>query len=653
LPKTALKHAAITRAAFDYQDLIGIEVLIDFFRDPGRYQWVELESEDRSAGYLDDVVALRSDGKFEYTQVKFTVDPDRYMLGWDWLLERKAHGTSRLKKWAGSVSDLDKSGGLGRAELRTNRTPDTEFGHALQGDFIKLGKLSPSRRAEIERELGGAKEARAFFEVFLFRHSEIADVRGLEQRLKGTVIPTDTTTDGWLFLRQQVRRWATERKQPEPDGRIRHDHLVQIISKKRPRPIPQNFLVPDIYAVPSLDFHDRFLKRVTTGRSSVSILWGTPGRGKSTYLSFLINELSKRKLPCIRHHYFLSLDDTTTDRISFSDIAASMMAQIAARYPEAARQSDLQDSPDTLRKWLEVCGEYFARKNKKFYVVVDGLDHVWRERMNIDQMDHLFSYLLPCPKNVVLIVGTQRVADLQLPARLLTQASASAWIEIPPMDERAVHDWIKGQDKAKRLRLPDYAGRRDQRKETLDEISHAFFKISRGHPLHLIYSFETLVRRGMTVTSDEVKVLPRCPDGDIRKYYKSLWQRLKPQGKQVLHLVAGSEFRWPADGLRRCGGSLDEVDHLLEHRRTGVMPFHGSIVAYARELADHDSTYRGLLPKVIRWLERGAPTFWRWGWLWIAKARNGKDTDLLTKTTRQWVILPCLRLARQPGRCHS
>jgi hypothetical protein len=85
LTKTALKHAAITRAAFDYQDLIGIEVLIDFFRDPRRYQWVELESEDRSAGYLDDVVALRADGKFEYTQVKFTVDPDRYPLSWDWL----------------------------------------------------------------------------------------------------------------------------------------------------------------------------------------------------------------------------------------------------------------------------------------------------------------------------------------------------------------------------------------------------------------------------------------------------------------------------------------------------------------------------------------------------------------------------------------
>jgi hypothetical protein len=199
LAKTALKTAGITRAAFDYQDLIGIEVLIDFFRNPARYAWVELESEDRAAGYLDDVVALRKDGKFEYTQVKFTVDPDRYPLSWDWLLESKAHGTSRLKKWANSLSTYDRSGGIGRAELRTNRTPDIEFAKGLYGNKVRPNNITSARRAEVERELGGAAEARAFFKQFHFRHSEIPDVPGLEQRLKATIVPTDTTSDGCFF----------------------------------------------------------------------------------------------------------------------------------------------------------------------------------------------------------------------------------------------------------------------------------------------------------------------------------------------------------------------------------------------------------------------------------------------------------------------
>jgi hypothetical protein len=636
LASTSLKRAAITRTAFEYQDLIGIDLLINFFRDPRLYQWIELESENREVGYLDDIVAARTDGDFEYIQVKFTVDPNKYLLDWEWLLERKAHGTSRLRKWATSLSRLTKSGTVHLAELRTNRCPDTEFQSALDQDRIQLNRLSADRRKAVEKELGGPNQAKAFFEAFIFRHSETPDAEGLERRLKAKLIPTDTTIEGWLLLRAQVRRWATHKSQPEPDGKVRHQHLVQIISKKRPRPIPQNFIVPSVYAIPDLRFHNDFLKRIIKGRAAISVLWGTPGRGKSTYLSFLVRLLTKKRLPVIRHHYFLSLDDTTTDRISFSDIALSLMSQMTTRYSEAVEGQE--ETPNRLRQWIEACGNYYANKGKKFYIVIDGLDHVWREQLNIEQMNHLFNYLLPCPKNVVLLVGTQRVADEQLPFRLLTYARDSSWIEIPAMDERAVDEWIRGQHRAGRLDLGKRFRNKEDRKEELGKISKAFFKISYGNPLHLIYSFEALIRRGVPVVTDEIELLPPCPDGDIRTYYRRLWGRIKPQGKQTLHLIAGAEFRWPPDGLRQCGGSLDDVDHLLDHRRTGIVPFHGSIVAYVREQSDHDSAFRALLPKVIRWLQRSAPEFWRWGWLWIAKARNGDDSDLLTKATRLWVI---------------
>src|SRR5262249_24573583 len=82
----------------------------------------------------------------------------------------------------------------------------------------------------------------------------------------------------------------------------------------------------------------------------------------------------------------------------------------------------------------------------------------------------------------------------------------------------------------------------------------------------------------------------------------------------------------------------DDVDHLLEHRRTGVLPFHGSILALAREQADHNSTFNALLPTIITWLDLDAPDYWRWAWLWIMRARHGKDSELLTKTTREWAV---------------
>lgn len=115
------KTVGIPRAGLEYQDLIAIELLLNFFRDPGRYHWTEVESEDPSVGSLDDVVAARSDGSFELIQVKFTAAPSRYSLDWEWLLERTPNGTSRLAKWSGSLRSAARQGPVALAQLRTNR----------------------------------------------------------------------------------------------------------------------------------------------------------------------------------------------------------------------------------------------------------------------------------------------------------------------------------------------------------------------------------------------------------------------------------------------------------------------------------------------------------------------------------------------------
>ncbi|WP_156042073.1 NACHT domain-containing protein [Bradyrhizobium sp. URHD0069] len=628
-----MKNAGIPRMGFEYQDLIGIEVLLRFYRDPNLFHWVELEADEPKVGKLDDVVAARKDNTFELLQVKFTVDPNRYFLDWDWLLEKKGKGTSLLQKWSGALVKVKGLGAVHSAKLRTNRRPSDDFVLSLKDGFVDFDKIRTAQQATLLMEFGSEAAARDFFEQFEFAHSE-ALVDDLEARLKGDIVPTDTDNTGWLVLREQARRWATRKKSPDPDGRIRYEHLVQIITKRRPKPIPQNFAVPALYQVPSKDFHGAFTARVKTELKPVSVLWGSPGRGKSTYLSFLVQSLRDADLPVVRHHYFLSLDDSTVDRVSFTEISSSLMDQIAGRYLDAVR--GMESAPNQLRKWLEACGKHYSAEGKRFYVVVDGLDHVWREQRNTAQMEHLFNYLLPCPDNVYLLIGTQKVAPDQLPLKLIQRAEKKDWIEVPPMDEAAVHAWLTGQHDAGRLLLRDI--KHNVKLTELSEVSKAFFAISNGNPLHLIYSFEALVRRGVVVTSDEVSLLPSCPDGDIRKYYGGLWTRLPANARKVLHLVAGSDFHWPPDGLRRCAGPLDEVDHLLEHRRSGLVPFHGSILAYAREQPDHDSTFQSVLPSVVRWLEREAPEYWRWAWLWIMRARSGDTNELLSLTSRDWII---------------
>jgi len=98
--KVQVKSSAIPRAGYEYQDLVGIEVLLRQYRDPELYAWVLLEADDTDYRALDDVVAARKDGSYEFVQVKFTVDSDRYELDWDWLLAKTKTGTSMLEKWA-------------------------------------------------------------------------------------------------------------------------------------------------------------------------------------------------------------------------------------------------------------------------------------------------------------------------------------------------------------------------------------------------------------------------------------------------------------------------------------------------------------------------------------------------------------------------
>lgn len=629
-----IKPTAIPRAGYEYQDLVGIEVLIRQYRDPELYAWVQLEADDTTFRALDDIVAARKDGSFEFIQVKFTVDSNRYELDWDWLLSKATNGTSMLEKWAKSLARVTAMGSIHSAILKTNRAPSAEFAKYLKGSRVDSDLLPKDIRESVEIACGGTSEAQAFFRIFAF-FGGLPDLDGYENYLRDRLVPTDTDPLGWLLLRESVRRWATHKNQPEPVGRILREHIVQLITKRRPQPIRQDFIVPDEYDPPSTDFHKAILGRIAQDDNPITILWGTPGRGKSTYLSYLTQELQKEGAAVVRHHYFLSAEDSSANRISFMEIATSLLDQLSVRHPDAV--AGIKEDVDKLLTNIGIAATNLVVKGKRLYVVVDGLDHVWRDTQRVDQLNHLFNELLPLPPNVSLIVGTQRVPDEQLPGKLLTIANDNDWIEIPRMDEVAVHRWVVRQNKARPLIL-QFDPTPERRAEMIDEIARAFFKISQGHPLHLIYAYEGLIRAGRPTSAEEIELLPPCPDGDIRIYYRGLWVRLSADAKNTLHMLAGSDFFWPSLGIRQVFGDYSEIDYLLEPRNVGMVPFHSSIFAWVRERVDHAENYQALLPKIINWLANDAPEYWRWGWLWLARAQAGDFKDLLAGVRRDWVV---------------
>lgn len=634
MAKAQIKPAAIPRTGYDYQDLVGIEVLIRHYRNPELYAWVILEADDADNRALNDIVAARKDGSYEFVQVKFTVDSDHYELDWGWLLAKAKNGTSMLEKWAKSLAHVAAMGPIHSASLKTNRIPSEEFSKCLDGTRVDLGLLPKDIRKSAEAACGGAAEAETFFRTFDFLGGQL-DLDEYENFLRDQLVPTDTDLLGWLVFCHYVRRWATYKNQPEPDGRILREHVVQLITKRRPQPIRQDFFVPDGYIPPNKAFDKSIRERIASDINPITILWGTPGRGKSTYLSYLTQELQKVGAAVARHHYFLSAEDSRSNRISFIEISTSLIDQLYARHAEA--MVEVTGGADKLRAAIGIAATNLAGKAQRLYIIIDGLDHVWRDTQRVDQLNHLFNELLPLPPNVSLIVGTQRVPDEQLPGKLLTIATENDWVEIPRMDEIAVHRWVVQQDNARPLILR-FNQTPEQRAETIDKIARAFFNISQGHPLHLIYAYQGLINGGRPTSAEEIGQLPPCPDGDIRTYYQGLWVRLSADAKIALHMLAGSEFFWPSLGIRQVLGDFSQIDFLLESRNVGMVPFHSSIFAWVRERVDHAEKYQTLLPKIIKWLADDAPEYWRWGWLWLARAQAGDFKDLLQGATRDWVV---------------
>ena len=631
------KRAGLLRAGFHYQDLVAIELLIDYYRDRTLYKWVKLEAEDRQFQSIDDVVARRPDGKYDLIQVKFAADPfaPASSLNWAWLTSSTGRSTSLLAKWSATTLHHKRQGDLGSAVLKTDRIPDQEFASSLSDGFVHYKSLPQQIKCLVDQQLGSPDNTKAFFDSFEFVHSQ-PQIDDLEEHL-WTRMSSDTDRGGWSIFLHHVRLWSTRKHRPAPDGRIRFHHLRQAFAVERPKPIPQNFIVPDAYSVPDDGFDASFLDEITTS-DGITVLWGPPGRGKSTFLSHCVARIESTKAVCVRHHYFLSLSDRSEGRFHYHAISRSLEHQLESVVPDLSKQT-----PKGLREHLESAGTLLQTRDVRLVVVVDGLDHVWRDQRDRHEMQALFDDLIPLPTGIRLVIGTQKIAHQYLPSKLVQHHSEDRWIELPAMAESAVHKWLRLQESSGRLHL-DMIGVHTK-EQLLHDLAKEFHAISHGLPLHLIYSFEALIDAEQAISAKNVRGLPDCSTGDIRGYYSLLWHGLSATARILLHVLAGLQFGPPAFAMGECLGStgdvieaLHSINHLLHVRETEVTAFHPSLFGFVRDRDDHVDLFTRHGVRVLSWLENSAPLYWRWAWLWITKAQLGDPSDLVRGPSREWAI---------------
>jgi hypothetical protein len=636
-----IKSTATTSAGYIYQNRQGIRVLCDWLDAPARYTRVKFEcdNEIEAPKGLDDIVVERSDGLADLHQIKFTPDPDTYLLSWDWLLEKTgktARSRSMLRKWFDAFKKLDPAR-IGELSLTTNRRPDAEIELCLDDDRIAFAKVPEPRRSQVMAELDGEANCTAFFDQLRIRHSDKGYVtleHEIDARLRVHGTPEGIANLKYVALTQ----WATQNRLPPPDGWITLSEVHEILRATPPAPLPEDFMVPAGYEVPDATFHKEFAEDVAAAAGRAIVLTGPPGRGKSTYLSALCDTLADQDIPTVRHHYFLSTTERGRDRVHSHVVEYSIRAQVQRFH------SDIAAPVGGLRSLLEACASHYKALHKPFVLILDGLDHVWRiNAQDTRPLDDLFSQIIPCPDNMVLLVGTQPVDDRQLPADLLVAAPKAGWRTLPAMSGNAILSYLRKAVREGRL-TTGFEGR--QAEESLQGAAAELRARTNGHPLHVIYATAELEHAGRRLSKWDVEQLKGDLDKDARFYYASLWERLSASLKDVLRLICAFPFFWPRTAFGEIAGAIgtvqpeiEKIEHLLHSSPAGLKVFHESLAVFVRVTADYEEQVKALLPVVANWLDSAAPASLRVNWLWTVQAKLGDPTNLITGLTRDWVML--------------
>lgn len=636
-----IKKTAITAAGYMYQNRQGLRILCDWLDAPVRYMRVKFECDDESVAPtgLDDIVVERSDGLVDLQQVKFTPDPNLHLLCWKWMLEKTgktARSRSMLRKWFDAFKALDPAR-TGVLSLTTNRRPDADIEACLDGGKISFAKIPEPRRSEVIAELGGEQDCQTFFSQLQICHSD-KGFDTLEQEVDAR-LRKHGTLEGIATLKNIALNWATRKNLPPPDGWITLEQVRNILRSTPPAPLPEDFVVPPGYEVPDETFHRGFVRDAVGATGSAIVLTGPPGRGKSTYLSALCDTLAEREIPTVRHHYFLSTTERGSDRLNSYVVEQSIDAQIKRFHP------DVQAPAGDLRSLLEACASHYKKQAKPFVFVLDGLDHVWRiNAQDKRPLDDVFSQVIPCPDNMVLLVGTQPVDDAQLPTDLLAFAPKAEWRTLPAMSENAVLSYLRKAFQEGRLTI-GFEGE-DGADAQLQEAATALRTKTNGHPLHVIYATAELEHAGRSLSKWDVEQLKGDLSKDAKFYYASLWEVLPPSLKDTLRLVCAFSFFWPraafGDIAAKVGAAEPEVakvEHLLHSSAAGLKVFHESLAVFVRTTAGYSDRINELMPAVASWLESTAPTSLRVNWLWTVQARMGDPKNLITGLTRDWIML--------------
>lgn len=636
------------REGFDFQDLWALKLCGEWLLSPEKYRFLRIEinpTEDNEF-FLDDIGLLDAKEKYHLYQVKFKDNAD-YQWNWDDFLRKRKGKLEELPSLFGKWSDSLKKVGyphVSKAVFVTNGALSDELKKFIINNKINIKKIkieNPDLYNCIKIEIGDDSFVKKFFKKFefLFENNPKEDI---EKFIREKIFYNDirATKNGVDNLYLKLKREASKK------------HTIELSLKQiklwcefdDPKPLKEKFDIPSDFQFFNESTHKNILSDLKSLDGGIKIIFGKPGVGKSVYLSQLTDDLKKLGIIVIKHLYYISSEDNSRfERLNSDRVIEAIKAQFKSldNKKYLGGLSNKNSSQISLKEFIFTFTKNLLKDNKNFVFILDGLDHVVREKDVYELKNFLNEIFFP-NKGFWIVFGMQPQILNELTLRqIFNKCAKKDQIEIKGLNKKAVFKLVK-KNRAN-LVFPD-------NKKIFQDIINKLYAISEGNPLYLCYVLTQLKNNfdnRPIIVYDCEHLIPF--GGSIEKYYNSLWDELEEKIKTFLLIFISVDFQFTYSIFIECissffnlptaiSQSFKKVEHLISrNERDKLIIYHDSFRIFLKSCNEWKEQEYCIKKKIKIWLENCHYENLKWAELKKLEYELGNNKPVL-KIDKKWLI---------------
>jgi len=635
------------RSGFSYQDLWTLKLSGEWLLNPNEYKWIQVEvNPTEGQFFLDDIVLFDNTDKYHIYQTKFKTD-DSYLWTWDDLLKNRKGKTgdlpSFLNKWETSIQNIGYEN-VKKAAFITNGSFSEEIQKYISNKLVDIEKLKKENSIlydKIQTEIGTEKAVIEFFAKFefIFENQNIDDieVKIVEKLFYNSLHVTAHGVNNLLLaIQKEARKSFTIQ--------LTIELIREWCEFDNPRPLNEKFEIPSDFQFFDKTTHENILNDLNNPNGGVKIIYGKPGTGKSVYLSELSEKLKDQNIVTIKHHYHIYPSDTRSfERLNSERVIEAIKAQFKSpEYKQYLGELANKNSKEIpLREFIYEVSQKLLQDNKNFVIIIDGLDHVTRER-DVNELKKYLDEIFYPQEGVWIVFGTQpQVKNEPILYSIFSKCSTENEIEIQGLNKKAVSKIIN--ENLINLNLPED-------KDRLKELIIKIFDITKGNPLHLRYILKQLKNSFHNTLITEYSCRNLIPySDDIQEYYASLWNTLEDNIRTFLLTFISVDFQFTYQQFIKCISSFGDADaeiskkfkkvqHLISSdSRNNLRIYHNSFNVFLLNQREWTEQKHIIKTNIKKWLESSCYENLKWTELRKLEYDLGNNEPILA-IDRNWLI---------------